>query len=287
MAAISTAFVKAYGAAVMHLVQQKGSRLRSTVMVKSGVVGEEVFMDQLGTQTATKRIGRNTDTPITQPNHQRRMITLFDFEVAKLIDKQDKLKMLQDPTSPYVISGAYALGRSMDDEIITAANGTALTDKTGSTSTTLPAAQQVASSSAGLTLAKLLSAKEIMDGAEVDPDDRRYCILSAKQVTDLLNTTEIKNADYNTVRALAMGQIDTFLGFKFIRSERLNTNASTERQVLCYTQSGIGLAIAQDITSEVVKRADKSFATQTYLSLGIGASRLEEEKVVEIACTES
>lgn len=286
MADITTAFVKQFGANIMHLVQQKGSRLRPSVLVESGVIGEEIYVDQIGSQTAQKKTTRNADTPITAPDHQRRRITLFDYEVAKLHDKQDQLKMLADPTSKYVQGGAWALGRSMDDEIIAAASGTSYSGKAGGTSTTLDSGQKVAVGTTGLTLAKLLSAKEILDGNETDPDEERFCVVEAKQVTNLLNTTEVKSADYNSVKALVEGQIDTFLGFKFIRSQRLATDGSDSRLVLCYQRSGIELAIAQDITVDIGPRRDKSMSKQVYLSLGIGAARLEEDKVVEIACSE-
>lgn len=286
MADVSTAFVKQFRSNILHLVQQKGSRLRPSVLVESGIVGEEFDTDQLGTLTAKKKTTRNADTPITQPNFARRWATMFDYEVATLHDKQDQLKMLADPTSKYVQSGAFALGRAMDDEIIVAASGTARTDKTGATNTTLPSAQKVVAASAGLTIAKLLSAKEILDAAEASEDEPRFCILAAGQITDLLNTTEVKSIDYNTVKALAMGQIDSFLGFKFIRSQRLETDSASARLVLCYVQSGIALGIAQEMKTRISERADKSYATQVYLSLGIGSVRLEEEKVVQVACTE-
>lgn len=286
MADVSTAFVKQFGSSIMHLVQQKGSRLRGCVMVKPGVTGEETFMDQIASATAKKKTTRNSDTPIIKASYSRRMITLFDHEFADLHDEQDQLKMLLDPTSAIAQNGMWALGRSMDQEIIDAATGTAKTDKTGSTSTTLPSAQKVTVASAGLTLAKLLAAKEILDAGEVDEEEERYCVLTAGQVTDLLNTTEVKSADYNSVKALAAGQIDTFLGFKFKRTQLLNTDSNGDRQVLCFGKSGIGLAIAQDIKTRITERADKSYTTQVYLSLGMGASRLEEARVVEVACDE-
>lgn len=286
MGAISTVFVKQFGANIMHLVQQQGSRLRPTVMVESGVVGEEVYVDQIGSQAATKKTTRNADTPISAPNLDRRRIVLFDYEVAKLHDKQDQLKMLADPTSKYVQGGAWALGRAMDDEIIAAASGTAYSGKAGGTSETLPSAQKVSVGTTGLTLAKLLAAKEILDGNEGDPDEERTCVVTAGQMTDLLNTTEVKSADYNSVKTLVEGKIDTFLGFKFKRTQRLATDDSDSRLVLCYQKSGIALAIAQDIVTDIGPRRDKSMAKQVYLSLGIGATRLEEEKVVEIACAE-
>lgn len=287
MADITTAFVKQYQANVMMLVQQKGSRLRNTVFLKSGVVGEETYQDQLAPDTATKRTTRHADTPITDADHRRRKITLYDWEVAKLLDKQDELKMLIDPTSDYVINGANALGRSMDDEIIAAASGTAYSGKEGGTSVTLPAASKIAVGGAGLTLAKLLEAREKINGSDVDEEEEQFCIVAAKQLTNLLNTTEVKSSEYNTVKALVKGEIDSFLGFKFIRSERLETDDSDSRLVLCYAKTGLALAIAQDLKTRVSERADKSYATQTYLSLGLGATRLEEVKVIQVACSEA
>jgi hypothetical protein len=63
----------------------------------------------------------------------------------------------------------------------------------------------------GLTLAKLLSAKETMDGDDV-PENGRVIVCTSDQISDLLNTTEIKSSDFNTVKALARGEIDSFLG---------------------------------------------------------------------------
>jgi len=286
MGNITTAFVKQFKDNVMMLVQQQGSRLRPTVTLKPGIVGEEAYQDQLGADEAARRTTRNADTPITNPDHKRRRISMYDYEVAKLLDKADKLKMLIDPTSDYVRNGAWALGRAMDDEIIDAVSGTAYAGKAGGTSTVLPSAQKVAVGGAGLTLAKLLSAREILNASDVDPDEDQFCIVTAGQLTDLLNTTEVKSTDYNSVHALVSGKIDTFLGFKFFRTQRLDTDASDSRLVLCYARSGIVLGIAQDIQARVSERADKSYSTQTYLSLGIGATRLEEEKVCEIACSE-
>ena len=51
----------------------------------------------------------------------------------------------------------------MDDEIISALIGSANTGKTGSTSVALPAAQKIAHGSAGLTIAKLVEAKQKLD----------------------------------------------------------------------------------------------------------------------------
>lgn len=282
---ITTAFVQQYKANVQHLVQQKGSRLRDAVTVEM-VRGESGFWDQIGAGTAMKRTARHADTPFTETPHARRYWSLDDYEYADLVDNQDKVRMLIDPTSEYAIAAANAMGRAMDDVIVAAANGTAKTGKTGSTSVTLPSAQKVPLSASGLTLAKLLSAKEILDAAENDPDEPRFIACPAKDITVLLNTTEIKSSDYNTVKALAAGQIDTFLGFKFIRSQRTGLIVGgTDRACLAWVKSGIKLEIAEDIVTDIGPRRDKSMAVQVYVRMSIGANRMQEESVVEIATT--
>jgi len=275
---ITTAFVQQYSANVQMLAQQMGSRLREAVDVES-VTGKNAYFDQVGVTSAQIRSSRHADTPQIDTPHSRRRVSLADYEWADLVDDQDKVRMLIDPTSSYAKAAAAAMGRSMDDVIITALGGTAL-----------PSTQKFATSnqSDGLTIAKLLDAKKKMDLKDVDPSLKRYVVCGATQISDLLNTTEVKNSDYNTVKALAMGQIDSFLGFKFIMSNRLNLDATNtdDRLIFAFTEDAVKLAIGKDITARISERDDKSYATQVYYCMSIGATRMEEEKVVQIPCDE-
>lgn len=286
MGDITVAMVKQFGANVDMLSQGKGSVLSGCVRLETGVVGEEAYFDQLASTAAVKKTTRNSDTPLIKSDHRRRRVTLYDYEWADLMDKQDKLKMLSDPTNKYAINAAWAMGRAKDDEIIDNFDATAYTGKAGGTSTAFRTANVIASTCTGLTLTKLLNAKELLDASDVDPDEERFCAYGAAQGTDLLNTTEIKSADYNSVKALVQGQINQFMGFTFKMTNRLNLNSSSERKVLAWAKNGMLLAVAADVTTEITKRADKSYATQVYVSMGIGATRMEEEKCVTIACEE-
>ena len=221
------------------------------------------------------------DTP-----HSRRKVSLDDYAWADLIDNEDKVRLLISPTSEYALAGAWAMGRAMDDAIIAAATGTAYSGVAGGTSVSLPSGQKVVHASGGLTLAKLLSAKEVLDAADVDPDEQRFVVCAAGQIADLLTVTQVTSSDYATVKALAAGQIDTYLGFKFIQSQRLGQDSTPSRQCLAFTKSAIGLAVGADITTKISERADKNYATQVFLSMTIGATRIEEEKMVEIAANE-
>jgi len=268
------------------LSQQKGSILRDKVRLES-VTGKNAFFDQVGSVTATVRSTRHSDTPQSDTPHSRRRVSLVDYEFADLIDDLDKVRMLVDPTSTYALAAAYAMGRAMDDAIITAALGSSDTGVAGGTAVALPSGQKIVESgTAGLTIAKLRQAKEIIDLNSVDPSLPRHIIVSPKQITDLLGTTEVTSSDFNTVKALAQGDINTFLGFNFIVSNRLAA-ASSIRDCIAFVSDGIALAVGKDSTARIDERADKGYATQVYYSAAFGATRMEEDKVVKIQAYEA
>ena len=282
---ITTAFVNQFSSNIQMLSQQMGSLLRNAVDVDT-VNGEKAFFDQVGSAAAVLRTTRHADTPLIDTPHSRRMVTMSDYEYADLIDDQDKVRLLVDPTSTYARAAAAAMGRAMDDVIISAALGTSLTGKDGTTSTAFDSNNQIAVGAAGLTLAKLIEAKEILDSNDVDPSIPRYIAVSPKQITNLLDDPEVTSADYNTVRALVKGELDTYVGFKFVTTNRLGLDGSGDRRCFAWAMDGIKLAVGKEPTARIDERADKSYATQVYYCMSVGATRMEEAKVVEIICDE-
>ena len=287
---ITTSFVEQYSSNIAMLSQQMGSKLRSSVDVEK-VTGKNAFFDQVGVTAAQLRTSRHGDTPQIDTPHSRRRLSLADYEWADLVDDVDKVRMLVDPTSSYARAAAAAMNRAMDDVIITAFNASANTGVAGGTSTALPSGQKTATSdqSDGLTIAKLLAAKKILDNNDVDPSLKRYIVCGPQQISDLLGTTQVTSSDYNTVKALAEGSINSYLGFEFIMSTRLNKDATntTDRLVFAYTEDAIKLGIGKDISAKISERADKSYSTQVYYCMSLGAVRMEEEKVVQIPCHEA
>jgi hypothetical protein len=276
------------------LVQQKGSRLRPFVRVEPQNV-EFDFYDRIGATEAQEITGRHQDTPLISTPHDRRRVSLRDFDWADLIDRQDKLRMLMDPTSPYAVNAVWAMGRKMDDLIIASAFDTAYTGKSGSSTVSFPAANQIAvnyvesggASNGNLTIGKLRRAKEILDAYDNDPDEDRIMTCTANSLHSLLRNVEITSADYNTVKALVEGKVDSFMGFKFVRTQRLLTDGSGYRRHIAWVKSKLLLAVSQDPQVDVGPRRDKRNSVQVYVSLGIGATRMEEEGVVEIKVDET
>ena len=291
---VDTAYVYQYRNNVSMLVQQKGSRLRPFVRVEPQN-SEFEFYDRIGATDAVEITGRHQDTPLVSTPHDRRRVSLRDYDWADLIDRQDKLKMLIDPTSAYAMNAVFAMGRKMDDAIIGAAFDTAYSGKTGQTTVSFPAGNQVAvdyvesgsAANGNLTIGKIRRAKEILDAYDNDPDEARIMTCTANSLHSLLRNIEITSQDYNVVKALVEGKVDTFMGFKFVRTQRLLTDGSGYRRHIAWVQSKLLLAVSQDPMVDVGPRRDKRNSMQVYVTMGIGATRMEEQGVVEIKVDEA
>jgi hypothetical protein len=289
---ITTAFVEQYKANVYHLVQQKGSKLRSSVRIES-VTGKNAFFDQIGAVAAVQRTTRHADTPRMDTPHSRRRVSLSDYEWADLVDNQDKIRMLIDPTSDYAQAAMWALGRSMDDVIIAAIDGTAYTGVDGSTSTAFDTGMivdvqtvwpGVTAADTGLNLAKLIEARKLLGNNDVDPDEEVFVPVNARQISSLLKDERIVSGDYNSALPLVSGKVSKVGGCTLIPCNRIGTDANSDDKVPFYTRSGLLLATGQDMTGRISERADKGYAMQVYASMTIGATRMEEKRVGYIEC---
>lgn len=280
---ITEAFVQQYRSNVQMLYQQQGAKLRGSVRVEP-VTGKQAFFERLGATAAVKRTTRHGDTPLVNSAHSRRMVVLTDYEWADLVDQFDKVRLLISPESDYAQNAAWALGRATDDEIITAFGGNAFSGETGQTTVPLPAAQKIASGATGLTLVKILQAKKILDNADV-PQEDRWFVASPDGLEDLLNNTTVTSSDFNTIKALVRGELNAWVGFTWIISTRL-PKAGATRSSYAWHRRAMGLAMGKDISGRITERADKSYSVQVYNSMILGATRIEDEGVVEVAYDE-
>jgi len=284
---IDTAFIQQFSDNLYVLAQQKGSRIRPFVTEKP-MHSKALYFDRIGATDAVKKTTRHQETPVLNSPHSRRKVTLDDFIWADVVDNEDEIRMLIDPKSQYAELAAYAIGRAIDKAIIAAMRGNAVSvdQDDASTNVALPAAQKVALSASGLTLAKIQAAKQIFDDAEVPEEDRVWLFSSKQLNTDLLGINQITSADYNTVKALVRGDIDTWMGFKWVRTQLLDKDTSLVRYNLAFSKRAVGLMIAKDITSKMSERPDLNYAMQVHCSSTFGSTRIEDVGVVEIACQE-
>jgi hypothetical protein len=289
---ITTAFRQEYKSGIEMLVQQMSSKMRGAVR-EEAISAKRAFFDQIGAVAATEATERHGDTQYVDTPHRRRSVSAKTYRVADLVDVPDLIRTLNDPTNAYSQAFAAALNRGIDREIATAAIGTAYTGETGNVAIALPSAQKIVAGGTGFTLAKLRSAmKKFKSANAIMPGDELYVAWTSAQEDEFIDTTEVKSVDYNAQRVLVSGGIDGFYGFKFIRLEDaadgvLLSKSGTTRSCLAWCRSGLLLGLGQDIDARIDPLPSKNYAVQVYASMDIGATRMQEEKVIQIDCVES
>jgi len=297
---VDTALVQTYKRNIEIKFQQRVSRLRPYVRVESQNA-EFDFYDRIGPTDAAEILTRHGDTPLISTPHDRRRVALRDFDWGDLIDRKDKLRMLADPTSAYTMNGVSALARKMDDVLIEAAFGTAFTGKTGATAVTFPAGQTIAvnyvetgsAANSNLTVGKLRRIRYLFEKAEALSEDAMLggafdlaIAVDPSQKQALLRDPAVTSADFNNVRALVDGKVDTYMGFKFIMLNRLPVAANV-RSCLAWEKQGLLLAVADEISVDVGPRRDKRMSIQVYIKGSFSSSRMWEEKVIKVNCDET
>ena len=198
-------------------------------------------------------VSRHEDTPLTEVPFSRRRVSFNTYRAVDLIDNPDRVKMAKDPTSPTMKQLTAAINRQKDDIIIAAA----------------------------------LNAKKILLNNDVDPgEEPMYVVVGPDQLEALLSVTTNTSVDFNSVRALMSAELDTWCGFKFIISTRLAKTGNI-RSCFAWAKSGIGLAMNGSPNIRISERSDKNYSTQCFVECSLGATRIEDEKVVQIDCDES
>jgi hypothetical protein len=323
---VDKAMVDEFNAGFIHLSQQMECRFSGKVREETQN-SESQFWDQLAPTVAQRKTGRHSDTPLIHTPHDRRRCTLEDYEWADLVDKADKIRMISDPAGDYLKAAVAAMNRAKDDVVIREFSATAYTGRSGGTSVELPAGNVLVSQKTNeaaptkLSELTLRRAAEFFDEREAANDgDSKYIAINAKQLYQgLLAENEITSNDFNVVKALVKGEVNSFMGFEFIRTERLLSvsdltgkaryqgngllyEVSTGKTELAepsgsaggtitpancvvlpaWVQSGLLLAKGQDIVTRITERDDKSYSVQPFCSMSIGATRMEEDKCLEI-----
>jgi len=288
---VPVAFQQKYHNDFLLLAQQNGSRLRRTVRTDPDRMdGKAGFFDRIGAVNMTEITTRHQPTVLQNTPHSRRRITMRDFAFHDAIDWQDVIRLGRDPSGKYSQNAIMAAGRQIDDLIIAALGGNAVSidSDDAATNVALPSAQKIATGSGGLTILKLRQTKKLLDAQEAGTQDgaKRFFVATSNQIDDLLATTQVTSADYNGVKALVQGEINTFMGFEFIRIERLQ-KVSTTRYCYGYTQNALGLAVGKDPTIAMSIRPDLNHSMQISAYMTMDATRIEDVQVVQVACTES
>lgn len=296
---VDTAFVNSYHGQLEHIFQQRGSKLRGTLREVTQN-SEYDYWDRIGTATVNAITTRHGDTPHNEIAHTRRRNQVIGYDTNEYFDNQDKLRMIIDPKSGYAEAQAFALGRKMDEVIINALLGVAYAGKDGGTPLQFDGAgqdngQTVAvdyvesggAANSNLTIGKLRRAMYLLEANDAIMDGEQVVVVAhPSQKQALLRTTEVTSEDYNTVKALVNGSVDSFLGFKFIWTTQAQSSGGY-RQALAYPQSAGLLGVAENISVRIDELPTKRYSYQVYSTATFGATRMWGEKVVKILCDET
>ena len=283
------------------LLQQKVSALEKLVTVDRDCKGEVKFIDQYGVLDFKEKTTRMGSTTLDEAPTLRRSMRPRIFTKAVGFDEFDATKLgdLDLPVSKTLEGLRMAANRKMDDVMIAAFLGQNFVGKDGTTAVAFPADRVVAKdyvesgtkAASGLTLAKLRRTLQMFQEADAWTEDSAAAgdqlvfACSSAQILNLLSTTEVTSYDYNSVKALVDGKVDTFMGFKFVRTERLPKSEGV-RECLAWVKSRAQFGLWNDFKVKISVRDDLDEALQIRAKFACGATRLEEKGFVKVLCAQ-
>lgn len=273
---ISSAFVELFDAEVKQ-AYQASRMLAGITRERNNVEGNVVKFPKIGKGTATVRVPQTDVTPLNV-TYSQVSVTMSDYIAAEYSDIFHQAKVNFDERRELVQVVGNAIGRRMDQLVIDALNAA---------SSPSTVATSVGGAGTNMNLAKLLAAKKALDANNV-PAEGRCMIIHANGLSALLDETELTSSDFATVKALSQGEIDTFLGFKFImlgdRDEGGLPLPST-RTNFAFHRDAVGLGISMAQKSEINYVAEKtSFLVSSMFSAN--AVAIDDEGIVHISSTE-
>jgi len=276
---LSNAFVTLFDAEVKQAYQGK-AMLVGAVRARRGVEGSTVKFPKVGRGVATARVPQTDVTPLNVGFSQV-TLTLSDWNAAEYSDIFSKAKVNFDERQELVQVVASAMGRRQDQLIL---------DALAASSTSLTVSNDIGGTDTNLNVAKLREAKRLLDKGNV-PADGRHIIIHANGLSSLLSETSVTSSDFNTVKALVQGDINTFLGFTFHvmgdRSEGgLAIDGSLDRTCFAFHQQAIGYGEGIGMRTEINYIAEKtSWLVNEVFSAG--AIAIDDEGIVKLTCRES
>ncbi len=296
---MSSQYPNAYSqkfAADVHIQYQQGaSRLKGKVAERSMVGGETLWLPQVGAVTGHNEYTRHADTQYTDTAHATRKLVANPERWADLIDVPDRNRSVADFIGPYNAVAAAYFGRRYDTIVQENALGTnyaKLAGATSESSVALPSSQQViaafSGSTEGLTLAKMVEAKSIL-GQNETPMGEAICFVHRQEQLDdlLVNVDQVRNADYAAVKALVQGEVSNFLGMDFVKTQTVAVTAGDIASCIAFTKSALVAGITSGFNAKVEQLPTKNYSWQLWAEQDIGATRVQEEGVVEVLCDQS
>lgn len=276
---IDNAYISTFEDNVVHLAQQRRSKLRDYVRIEFKESKSHRF-DRIGTLSAAAKAGARTATPQGDPAWSGRITAAATYDVGATVEPEDLAQMLINPVSAQAETLANAMNRQVDDIIIADAIGTALDEDGGNVAFT--AGQTIGDGTGEISLDGILEVDELFYDNDVDPEERKCFVIGPKQRRKMFQLLEFTSKDFQGDKAaLATGHMQGVMGYDWIVSTRLNVPSANELDCFVFTKNGIGLHISKDIWTRVAERPDESFNIQLYAAMTMDAVRIQDEHVVK------
>ena len=276
---ISNAFVTLFDTEVKQ-AYQADAVLRNTVRLRTGVTASTHKFPKIGSGVAQVRVPQTDVTPLNV-TYSQATVTLTDYIAAEYSDIFNQAKVNFDERQELVQVVAKAIGRRSDQMIIDALSGSG---------TSLTVANSIGGATTNMNMAKLREAQRLMNANNV-PMEERYIVMHASQLSNLLSETQVTSSDFNSVKALVQGEINTFMGFTFnVIGDRTEGGLSgggsgVDRTVYAYHKMAVGMAEAMAVRSEINYIPEKtSWLVASMFSAG--AIAIDAGGIVAITCRE-
>lgn len=245
----NTSFVKQFEADVHLAYQQMGTRLRSTVRSKSGVVGKTTTFQKIGKGTASTK-SRHGIVPVMNLNHEPVECVLNDYYAGDWVDALDELKTNIDERRIVASAGAYALGRKTDELILQALDECKNTIKKDKN-----------------IKQTVLAMVAFLNEHDVPDDGRRFCVVDIEDWNELLSIGINESVDIDGSTAI------TWLGVKFI----LHNEAKC---MYMYHTSAIGHACGQEVKTDITWHGERA-AHFICNSMSQGACIIDQDGIIK------
>jgi len=273
---ISNAFVQLFDAEVKQAYQASRA-LAGVTRERMNVEGSVVKFPKIGKGVATVRVPQTDVTPLNV-TYSQVSATMSDYIAAEYSDIFHQAKVNFDERRELVKVVGDAIGRRMDQLVIDAINSASSPSTVGT---------DIGGVGTNMNLAKLLAAKKALDTNNV-PAEGRCIVIHANGLSSLLDEQELTSSDFASVKALVRGEIDTFLGFKFVtlgdRDEGGLPLPST-RSSFAFHRDAVGLGVSMAQKTEINYVPEKtSFLVSSMFSAG--AVSIDDEGIVKISSTE-
>tara|TARA_R100000742_G_C4278360_1_gene101057 strand:+ start:2723 stop:3577 length:855 start_codon:yes stop_codon:yes gene_type:complete len=280
---LSTAFITLFEAEVKQ-AYQGDAVLRDSVRMRTNVEGSTVKFPKIGKGTAQIRTPQTDVVPLNT-SFSTVTATMENYIAAEYSDIFDQAKVNFDERQELAQVVGKAIARREDQIIIDVMEAAS----PGSTI----ANTVVTSGSAGasdLNIGKIIAAKKALDAANVPPTDR-HAVIHANSLAGLLGDERAISGDFQNIKALVAGDLNTMMGFQFhIVGDRdeggLAIDGSSDRGTFFYHKSAIGCGVGIPPKVEVNYVPEKtSFLVSAMYSAG--AVAIDTAGLIKVTCRES